>query len=181
MQQSVVNSSQIYPYRNDLETLIYPYDPWLGEAELFYKDDCCDMDSTGVLQGHNDALACRHFQVEASNEIDMEGPLHLDICQQDRFIMNGVDLGLRLWPSKDSFSLMSSVGDSKVEITQAVLKVCNVDVSPSVLATHNNVMKHTSTAKYSHERSEMKTYPITPGLLSFGADDMFQGEYVPVQ
>ena len=175
MQQKVVNSCHLYPYKSYLETLIYPYEEWLGESELFYKDSASDMDATEVL-GSNEGLTRRNFRGIKSTEIDMEGPLHLDLCRQNRYIMNGVDWALRLWHAKDSFRLMSAIGDCKVKVTEAILKVCKVDISPTVMATHNQVMRHTMSAKYPYERTEMKTFTITPGLLSFSTEDVFQGE-----
>ena len=154
---------------------MYPYEPSLGEAEMFFKDGAMDMESTKIM-GHNDGFNRQSLRTGESQEVDMEGPLHLDLCRQDRFIMNGVDFGLRLWHAKDPFRLMSEIGDCTVKITEAVLKVCKVDISPSVMATHNQVMMHTMSAKYPHERTEMKTFTITPGLLSFSTEDVFQGE-----
>ena len=133
------------------------------------------MDCTKIL-GDNVGFNRRSLRTAQSIECDMEGPLHLDLCRQERFIMNGVDFGLRLWQTKDSFRLMSDIGECKVLITDAVLKVCKVDISPSVMATHNQIMKHTTTAKYPYERTEMKTFTISPGLLSFNVEDVFQGE-----
>ena len=102
MQQKVVNSCSLYPYKSYLETLIYPYEPSMGEAEMFFKDGAMDMESTKVM-GQNDGFNRRSIRTAESQEVDMEGSLHLDLCQQDRFIMNGVDFGLRLWHAKDAF------------------------------------------------------------------------------
>ena len=176
MQQEVVNSSNLYPYRSYLETLIYPYEPTLGEAELFYKDSFTSMDATKVLIGKNFGLDRRNLRGTTSQDIDMEGVLHLDICCQSRYILNGIDIGLKLWPSRDSFSLMSDIGECQVKITDAVLKVCKVEVAPSVLDTHNNIMKHNMTAKYPGERTHMKSFTIVPGLQSFNKEDIFLGE-----
>lgn len=175
MQQKVVSSSRLYSYRSYMETLTYPYDKWMGESELFYKDSVMDMESVTVMGG-NEGLTRRNFRGAQSQDIDMEGVLHHDLFRQERFIMNGIDLGLRLWPSKNAFRLMSGIGDCMVKITDAVLKVCKVDVSPSVLATHNSVMKHAMSAKYPYERTEMKTFTVAKGLLAFKEQDVFQGE-----
>ena len=176
MQQELVQTSTLYPYRSYIETLIYPYEPCLGESEMYYKDSFMAMDATKVLVENNEGLDRRNFRGIKSNEIDMEGTLHMDLCQQSRYILNGVDIGLRLWHARDSFRLMSEIGECEVKITDAVLKVCKVEISPALLNTHNNVMKHTMTAKYPYERTEMKSFSIMPGLLSFDSEDLFQGE-----
>ena len=175
MQQKVVDCSHLYPYRSYFETLIYPYDASLGESELYFKDSPMDMDGMNIL-GTNDGFTRRSIRTAESSEVDMEGHLHLDLCQQNRYIMNGIDFGLRLWHAKDSFRLMSNIGACQVKITEATLRVCKVDISPSVMSTHNQVMRHAMHAKYPYERTEMKTFSITPGLLSFNTEDVFQGE-----
>ena len=175
MQQKVVDSCSLYPYKSYLETLIYPYEPWRGESEMFFKDSANGMEVTKIM-GDNMGLTRRGFRTTKSHEVDMESPLHLDLCRQDRFIMNGINIGLRLWHAKDSFRLMSAIGDCTVKVTEVVLKVCKVDIAPSVMATHNQVMKHTMPAKYPYDRTEMKTFTIGPGLLSFNVEDVFQGE-----
>jgi hypothetical protein len=70
---------------------------------------------------------------------------------------------------------MSDIGECRVKITEAVLKVCKIEVYPAVLATHTDVLKHMP-AKYPHQRTEMKTFTVMPGQYSFDADDIFQGE-----
>jgi len=176
MQQKVVNTSNVYPYRSFIETLIYPYDPRQGQSELFFKDTVQYIESTKPFVEGNEGLKERWCKTTNSQECDMEGPLHLDLCQQSRYIMNGVDFGLRLWPSKNSFRLMSDIGECTVKITEAILKVCKIQVSPTVLATHNSVMQHVMTAKYPYERTEMKTFTVMTGLYSFNVEDVFQGE-----
>ena len=59
-----------------------------------------------------------------------------------------------------------------MKITKAVLKVCEVEVSSSIMDTHMDVLTHHST-RYPHEYIEMKTFTGMPGLYSFGKDDVF--------
>ncbi len=173
MQQNVVNACTVYPYKSFMETLIYPYEPRLGEAELFYKDDFSNMDSTEVWA--NKGLKRRALKVLYNTEYDMEGPLHLDLCQQERYILDGVDIGLRLWQSKNSFRLMSAVGECRVLITEAVLKVCKVDVADGVRENHMKILKQQK-ALYPYQRTEMKFFNVKEGSNECMLDDIFQGE-----
>lgn len=34
---------------------------------------------------------------EDSAFVDLEGPIYMDICQQDRFLINGVQVAIKLW------------------------------------------------------------------------------------
>jgi hypothetical protein len=38
--------------------------------------------------------------------VGLEGPLHVDVCQQDRLIINAVHIGLKLRRQRDEFCLL---------------------------------------------------------------------------
>ena len=107
---------------------------------------------------------------------DTEGLLHLDMCRQTRPIINGVDIHVKLWPSKPSFSLMSENTDKKYEIVidEIYLRVCKVEMKKSVLDKNENHLKRTM-AKYPMQRTVMKTYNIPEGLSSFTIENPYQG------
>ena len=35
--------------------------------------------------------------------VEFVGPLMADICNQDRLILSGVDIDIKLWPTRDEF------------------------------------------------------------------------------
>ena len=39
--------------------------------------------------------------------VEFVGPLMADICNQDRLILPGVDIDIKLWPTRDEFRLMT--------------------------------------------------------------------------
>ena len=61
MQQKVVDSCSLYPYKSYLETLIYPYEPWRGESEIIFKDSDNGMEVTKIM-GDNMGLIRRGFR-----------------------------------------------------------------------------------------------------------------------
>ncbi|CAC5389231.1 unnamed protein product [Mytilus coruscus] len=71
----------------------------LLESQLFYKDSP-DHDDQMPKNGDNMALYLRSLYINKGKVLDLEGPLHLDIFQQERFILNVVGLILKLWPSE---------------------------------------------------------------------------------
>ena len=79
----------------------------------------------------------------------MTGPIHSDIFFQDRLILNGVNLRLKLNRVKNSFCLVSSAGGAnhKVVITEAILYFRKVKVAPSIALGHAAALKQ-ATAKY---------------------------------
>ena len=64
------------------------------------------MEGTTINAG-NLGLVERGRHLAESRVVDMMGRLHVDLFLQDRFLLNGVDVKIRLVRSKDAFSLMA--------------------------------------------------------------------------
>jgi len=167
-----------YALKSYLETLLF-YGEDAKESrltsELFYQDNG-DFDSADCLTGNNMGLIQRWGFTQGGATCDLEGGLHADLCQQKRYILNGVSIGIKLWPSKDSFCLMSNHKDKefKVKLVDVFLKVCKVNVSPMVVVAHNAILAKTP-AKYPYQRTDVKVYTIPAGQFSASLDDVFLG------
>ena len=79
------------------------------------------MDSTTVDRGNTGMVERRRYILE-SRVVEMMGRLHVDLFLQDRFLLTGVSVKIRLVRSKDAFSLMADGQnpDYKVQIVDAV-------------------------------------------------------------
>ena len=133
------------------------------------------MDATNPNTGGNLGLLDRHKWTKEGNIVSLEGPIHADICQLDRAILNDVPLTIRLYPSLDSFRLMADNDVKyKVEITDAVLKLCYVAVNPQVIVGHNEALQITE-AVYPFWKSTIKTYGIASGNFTFSCEDILSG------
>ena len=127
----VTPSSNTYPFRAYVDTVL----SYGAEAkntqltsQLWYKDTAGQMDATTV-DGGNTGLIERQRHIAESRIVEMMGRLHVDLFLQDRFLLNGVSVKIRLVRSKDAFSLMAGGQnpDYKVQILDAVLfarKLC---------------------------------------------------------
>ena len=75
------------------------------------------------MDGGNTGLIERQRHIAESRIVEMMGRLHVDLFLQDRFLLNGVSVKIRLVRSKDAFSLMDGGQnpDYKVQIVDAVL------------------------------------------------------------
>ena len=106
------------------------------------------MDATTV-DGGNTGLIERRRHIAESRIVEMMGRLHVDLFRQDRFLLNGVSVKIRLVRSKDSFSLMAGGQnpDYKVQIVDAVLFACKAVLSPTVQMAHIKALEK-GTAKY---------------------------------
>ncbi|GFW39872.1 uncharacterized protein F54H12.2 [Trichonephila clavipes] len=160
----VSNSSNTYPYRSYIETLLnHGYDSKTSQltAELFYKDS-------------DDGLKKRTEFFKESATVDMIGCIHSDLFHQDRLLLNLVDLKIKLIRSKPEFCLQGSEG-FKVVLDHVSLFIRKVRVNPEVILGHAKALEKTS-AKYPINRVLCKVYSIPKGSMYFIQDNIFSGQ-----
>ena len=176
-QKLITPSASTYPYRAYLETLLN-YDTGAKSTHLqnglWFKDSAGDFDTLTV---DNTGFNIRQTLTARSQEIVMMGRLHSDFFRQDRFLLNGVEMGIKLIRSRDAFNLMKG-GDAdfqvKVVITDATLLVRQVRINPFVLIAHSRALEK-ATAKYPLTRVEIKTVTIPAQLMSKSIDNLILG------
>ncbi len=168
-----------HPYKSILDILLNSNNEkqkTVLSSQLFYKDSPTAMDQSKTnISPYNEGLSFRHQLVKSGGIVDMEGPLSIDFFQQERLLLNGVPVSIKLYQSNDSFRLMSAKPDYKINITDAVLHVCYVRVSPGVLLGHAETLKE-HPAKYYYNDSEIKTFEIGKGQYSYTTDNFFHGK-----
>lgn len=181
LQQQVVSAEVAtrYPYKAYIETLLgYSEDAKETqlEGQLFFKDRG-DPGNADPIQGTNSGLLNRATFIEKSKILDMEGPLFIDLAQQSRYIIPGVQLGFKLWPSTNQFRLMSNSpnADYRVIIVEASLKLCMVNVKREVVAAHMETIKK-GPALYYYHKTDVKAYNIAKGQFGTTIEDVYQGE-----
>ncbi|KAJ8049074.1 hypothetical protein HOLleu_01643 [Holothuria leucospilota] len=91
----------------------------------------------------NMGLKRRSRFTNGSKEVELIGRQHSDIFCQEKYLLSGVDLRLKLTPSKDSFVLMSSGQDPeyRVMLQQVLLFVRKIKIAPSVLINHAKALE----------------------------------------
>ena len=165
----VIPSSNTYPFRAYVETLL----SYGAEAkntqltsQLWYKDTAGHMDATLEDRG-NAGLAERRKCIAESRVVEMMGRLHVDLFLQDRFLLNGVRVKIRLVRSKATFSLMADgvIPDFKVHIVDAILFARKAVLSPTVQMAHINALEN-GTAKYPLRHVDCKVYTIPQCAMS---------------
>ena len=80
---------------------------------MFYKDTPGKMDVINPVADDDDAnmgLKARYAFPKQSNTVGMIGAIHSDLFFQERLLLNGVNLRLKLNRAKNSFCLVSSAG-----------------------------------------------------------------------
>ena len=180
LDQQVVspNISSKYCYKALFEVLLN-YGQTAQESKLqsqLYSKDEGGLDAKDPISGTNAGLILRAGYFEKSQTVDMEGPVYVDICQQNRYIPNGVQINFKFWPSSNKFKFMSSndKADYKLDIKEAILKVYTVELSRAV-SDANNLQMMKTPATYFYDRTDMKTFAIAKGQYGCSLEDLFQG------
>ncbi|XP_033214060.1 uncharacterized protein F54H12.2-like [Belonocnema kinseyi] len=123
----------------------------------------------------NVGLKARQKYLSAGKSIDLIGHLHCDVFNQDKFLINGVKLRLRLVRSKDLFCLMDGTNGCSINIEEASLVVGRAKISPGILLAHAKALSH-GTAKYPITRVEVKALTLHSGVHSETLDNVILGQ-----
>ena len=159
--------TSLYPYRAYIETLL-SYGPAAKESQLtgvmWYKD----------TPGHqykrttdNKGFTSRKALTAQSKSVQMMGKLHLDLFCQEKYLLNHVNLKIKLRRSRDMFALMADADTYKIKIKDLALFVRNVQLSPAARMGHVKALEMTS-CKYPIRRIEVKV-----GNMNYIQDNMF--------
>ena len=171
----ITPNENTYPYRAYLEaTLNYGREAKTSHlfSALFYRESSNHLNDT---QGNaNKGLRTRRDLSAGSRDMDMMGRLHGDIMHQERYMINGVDVKIRLIPSKSAFHLMAhdAAAGNKSVIIHASLFVRKVKLNPAVALAHEKALEK-GTAKYPLKRVVQRTFAIPLGHLGTVQDNLF--------
>ena len=169
----VTPSENTYPYRAYIEsTLNYgreAKETHLTSA-LYYQDTAEQLDSRDETL--NAGFKKRHDHAHQGRVVDMEGRLHCDIFHQNRLLMNGVDVKIRLIPSKSSFNLIGPDDTYRSIITHASFFARKIRLNPAVALAQAKALE-IAPAKYPVKRVVVKTFTVPRGNASVVQDNLF--------
>ena len=137
---------------------------------MFYKDVGPDTDD--AKSGPNSGLFNRSLATERGKVVDLEGSLLMDVFQQPKLLLNGVSIGIKLWPSR--LVTDTPKADLKVQIVDASFRLCVQQIDGGLMMAHEKMIKM-EPAIYPYLKSDIKTTSIASGQYSFSVDDVFQG------
>ena len=176
-QTQVSHTGTNYPYKAYIDTILkanLSTQENLLTSQLFYKDK--GPDTNDAKTGSNRGLFERAVATIGGKIVDLEGPLFLDLFEQSRLLVNGVSIGIKLWPSQDAFRLItdSLTPNQKVQIVNVRFKLCVQRLNGGALVAHEKLLQE-QPAMYPYLRSEIKTTSIAMGQYWLSVDDLFQG------
>ena len=167
------------PYRATIQTLLnYGFDADNSQltTQLFikdYYDSMNDCDPTGT----NDGLVERTAYVKLSELFDLQGGIMHDLFQIKRYLLNQVDVKVKLYRATPVFCLSSAEAgaDYKVDTVNVCLLARKIRVNPAVIYAHSEMLG-TTNAKYAFTRTVCRLQSIPNGNSSFHWDNLFQGQ-----
>lgn len=177
LQNKVVITCNYNPHRAMIETLLtngQDAKSSLLTTQLFIKDihpSVVDPSST------NTGLFERTKVIAESKCVDLQGPIFHDLFTMSRYILNQVDVKLKLYRSSPAFCLNSAEAtpDYQIDILDICLLARKIRVNPAVIYGHAEMLKNTN-AKYPFSRAECRTQSIATGSTSFHWENLFQGQ-----
>ena len=176
----VSTSSNTYPYRSYIETLLnYGRDAKDTQlaSSMFYTSKTSPYPFSA--DNMTSDVKERKKRIQRSKLIDMMSRLHADIFTQQKYMINNVDVRLRFIRSKNSFALLAlpgidnqSIKDYKIQISQASLFVRKVKVNPSIALAHAKALQ-TTTCKYPYNKCLVQCFSVPQGNLNIVQDNLF--------
>ncbi|XP_041362090.1 uncharacterized protein F54H12.2-like [Gigantopelta aegis] len=181
--QLVSSANNHYPYKAYIQTLLnYGEDAKKSQlqSQLFYKDTAetqADIESTDPITGINSGLSDRGTFIADSKTVTMEGPLCEDIFNIGRYLVNGVDITVKLFRTSSPFCLMSgkSGQEYKIDLQDIYFKICKLKINSALILTHNKLFEKSNTL-YPFTKTEVKISSIASSQQSYVWDSVFQSQ-----
>jgi hypothetical protein len=169
----ITASADTYSWKACLETLLnFGCDAKNSQLQAigYYKDE---SDDAGKKK--------REELVKESSEIELFGPLHVDLFFQEKYLINGVPIRIKLTRSTPAFCLQTTDANAayKVMIQQAVLYIRRIKINPSIELAHARAMEK-SNAIYPIRHTEISVVPLGSGHRYLIKDNLFAGR-IPVR
>ena len=175
----ISSCSGAYPYQAYLQSLLsFGVESKHSHLQgaMWYSDTAGHMDA--VAGENNKGAKARKSRAAESKVMDMVGRLHSDVFHQGKFLLNHVEVRIKLTRSKDEFVIISDTTpvvnrpDFKLELLDAGLFVRKVHVNPAIALAHEKTLLQHN-AKYPLTKLVMRLYTAPANSYNFSADNMF--------
>lgn len=177
----ITDGSPTYAYRAYLETLLsYGREAKKTQLQgaLFFKDTPSQMED--VTQTQNLGLKAR--SALAKDGVEMFGRLHLDMFNQDRYLLNSVNVHIKCVKNTPEFVLMYDTAETDeakkgyiYKLSDVCMVVRKVQLTSSVRLAHEKVLAQAN-VKYPISRVLTNVYSIPAGSFNLIKDDLFHGQ-----
>ena len=158
-----------YHYKSMIKTLLYRcQDEGMKQklcSELFYEDTKGTHDSLNNSPMNLGSFYHKELTV-GGETFEMEGPLNEDTFNLGKYLINGVNLDLKLYPARSAFALMSNSPNKEysIIIEEAILKCYTIEVSSTIVSAHTQSMEKAGMAQYFFNQAQLNSFTIPKGI-----------------
>jgi hypothetical protein len=171
--KNIQNVDNLYTFRSYMETLLnFSEESKKSQLKniLFDGDECPEnfLTNAGWIQRSKDL---------ASSKInEVYGKLHCDMLNQPLYLLNNVDLRIKLTLNSEEFYMLceKSESDCCVKILDARLYIKAITLNPALLLSHQLLLEENSMS-YFYKKVEMKTFTLYPGTQSCNLHNVSMG------
>ncbi|XP_037911977.1 uncharacterized protein F54H12.2-like [Hermetia illucens] len=156
--------------KNTVETRLESVGWYLDENEMAIVESGKPSDS-------NQGYSRRSKLLAHSNVVEYMGKVHVLILNQDKLLINGVNLRVIFSLEKPEFYLhcKDDVQPSLIKIIETTMYMNHVTVNPNIFLVHESVLQR-SNAIYPYKRVEVKTYTLLANTFSLSLDNVVIGQ-----
>jgi hypothetical protein len=175
----IVSNSTNYAYKAYIESILnYSAEAKNGhlQSQIFFKDTSGHFDdiATEKEASKNTGFTSRVKITNNSNEVEIITPLHIDVFNQPKYLIDNIDVSVKFYPqtSPEFYSLART--PCKISISDIYLMVRKVKINPLIVESHAKVLQQVS-AKFPINRTEIKTVTIAAGVNEKNIDNLYIG------
>lgn len=147
------------------------------EAMLGYTYDARTAHLSAALWNDKEnAEEERNAYLRKGKEFEMMGRLHLDLTHQERGIIGGTKISIRLYTNPIKFMFKYGSGlEVDYDIVDTNLEVHRMGISEAIRKLHRDKLEKNCFAHYPFTRSEVKNIVISTGSMDVWLDNIFTG------
>ena len=167
-----------HPYRAFLEVLLEDS----GLRSTSQRLECEGYEQLNFTNGtdfSNDVIVLGS-KVTAGKALSLIGKIRTDGCNLGKFIPNGVDIKIKLYQNTDAFRITAeAAGDYKLTVSDVILKVCQVKLSPEELVKQDEEFGK-GLARFDYVRSDVRSFQIASGAYNANFENLYGGK-IPLE
>lgn len=133
------------------------------QTELWYQDTATQMDTADVA---NHGFVARQTLSAESKEVEAVGKLLVGFFRQEKYLLSGIPLKIKLIRNSDAFCLHAEDNGTayKIKLTRLQFHAKCVTVATSVQLAHEKALQ-LGTAKYAYIKQESRNFSF-PAAIS---------------
>jgi hypothetical protein len=166
------------PYRAYIQTVLnYGQDAKSSQlqTQVWLQDDA-DSPAVTDPSSTNNGLFERAKLIATSNSLDLQGPIFHDLFSMSRYLLNQVDIKIKLYRNPVNFALLAvdNNTDFAINIEDIYILAKKIRVNPAVIYGHSQILEKQN-ALYPYTKVECRSQSIATGSTSFNWENLFQG------